>query len=217
MTETPNIEGEIVHELPDELNAAIGQVIVAYARLEHNVTALAAILLQLNKAESRIALRTPRVAERLDMVLDLFAIKGILPGIDAIALRSLLEQAANRRDTIAHGIWIRHDETGELWLRLARGSWPKDKTEGTKVSRVILPQSIPYGADECRETLKLIDQAFEMTNQLGLNLDYAVRAFPDRFRGPAPNSNPLGNRKPRERRGRPLTLPGKPREKDQKK
>jgi hypothetical protein len=214
MTETPTIEGDIVHELPDELNAVIGQVIVAYARLEFNITALAGLMLQLNKAEARIALRTPRVTERLDIVLDLFAIKAIIPSVDTVALRTMLEQAANGRDAIAHGIWLRHPETGELWLRHVRGNWPKDKTGGDRVKRSMLPQSIPYGPEQCKATLALIEEAFQRTNDLGAQVDRTQIAFPERFRGPAPNLNPLGRRRPKESQARRVSLPGKPREEE---
>jgi hypothetical protein len=192
------IEADIVHELPDELAALIGRVIVAYARLEYNLTAMSALLLQLNMPEARIVLRTPRAVDRLDMALDLFALKAIEPSTDTVALRSLIEQACQGRDALAHGMWLRHPDTGELWLRLARGQWPKDKTQGAKVPRTILPQSIPYGPAECAATLKLVEAALEQVNELGKDLTIAQTTYPERFRPPGPNLNPLGYRRTRE-------------------
>jgi hypothetical protein len=191
-------EADIIHELPDDLSALIGRIMVGYARLEYNLTALSALLLQLNKAESRIALRTPRAVERLDMALDLFAIKAIEPSTDTTELRALVEKASQGRDAIAHGIWLSHPETGELWLRLARGSWPKDKTQGAKIPRAIYPQSIPFGVEQCRETLATVTAALERLNDLGADLSLAQQSYPDRFRSPAPNLNPLGYRRTRE-------------------
>jgi len=78
----PPFEAEIVHDLPDDIAALIGRIVVTYAKLEHKLSMLAGLILQLNKAEVRIALRMPRAIERLEMVLDLFAVKDIHPEID---------------------------------------------------------------------------------------------------------------------------------------
>ena len=75
----PPFEAEIVHDLPDDIAALIGRIVVTYAKLEHKLSMLAGLILQLNKAEVRIALRMPRAIERLEMVLDLFAVKDIHP------------------------------------------------------------------------------------------------------------------------------------------
>lgn len=191
------VEADIVHDLPDDLAKLVGRVVVAYSRLEYNLSAMSALLLQLNKAETRIALRMPRAVDRLDMALDLFAIKAIEPSTDTAALRILIERACQGRDAIAHGLWLRHPGTGELWLRLARGAWPKDATQGAKIPRSIYPQAIPYGAADCAELLAVIEQCLEQTNELGKDMTIAQNSFPDRFRSPGPNLNPLGYRKTR--------------------
>jgi hypothetical protein len=198
MANSQPLEADIVHELPDELALIIGRVIVGYARLEYNLSAVSALLLQLNKVESRIALRTPRAVDRLDMALDLFALKAIEPSTDTSALRTLIEQACVGRDALAHGMWLRHPENGSLWLRLTRGNWPKDKTEGAKIPRTFLPQAIPYGVEECAQTLALVEAALEQVNELGKDLHIAQTTYPGRFRPPGPNLNPHGYRKTRE-------------------
>ncbi|HEX2257289.1 MAG TPA: hypothetical protein VHG92_11430 [Afifellaceae bacterium] len=190
-------EAEIVHQLPADLEALIGRVIVRYAKLEYKLTMLTGLLLQLNKPETRIALRTPRAVERLEMALDLFAIKAIPVRMDAQALRETLSQATSGRDVLAHGLWLQHPETKALHLRLARGSWPKDMSKGERVSRAIFPQAIPYGTEDCKQTLGLIDQALAGVEHLGKEIDDALEAFPERFREPAPVLNPLGRRNPK--------------------
>ena len=195
----PPFEAEIVHELPDGLAALVGRVVVTYAKLEHKLTMLSALLLQLNKAESRITLRTPRATERLDMALDLFAVKNITIKMDFVALRQTLERATSGRDILAHGLWLEHPETKELYLRLTRGKWPKNMTRGTTVTRAVFPQSIPYNEENCKATLALIQQALSGVDQLGEEIDAALQAFPERFREPSPLLNPLGGRTPKGR------------------
>ena len=198
MTEaSPTVEAEITHSLPATLKRRIGEIILLYTRLEHDLNGLSYLLLQLNKAEARLAIKTPRAAERLDLALDLMAIKKLLPTTDAVALRTKIERCTTLRDQVAHGLFLKHPQTGELFLRLARGSWPKDMTPEERVSRVVFPQSIPYGIAQADEAITTITEARAGVAQLGAEIDGALQAFPERFRPPGPNLNPLGHRKPK--------------------
>lgn len=187
-------DAEIIHELPNEIATLVGHVIVSFARLEHSLSWISGLLMQLNKPEARIALRKPRATERLDMAVDLFAIKDIPLKTDTKMLRETISKALGKRDILAHSIWLRHPKTGELFVQLTRGQWPKDLSLGEKVSRAVFPQSIPFGPTDCREALDLISEAMKGVDALGAELDAALRAFPDRFREPSPVMNPLGNR-----------------------
>lgn len=196
MSESLSLEGEITHDLPKPLKMKIGEIILLYSRLEHDLTGLSHILLQLNKAESRIALKTPRAVDRLEIALDLLAIKKLTPTTDAVALRTLIERCSTLRDQVAHGIFLKAPETNDIYLRLTRGSWPKQMTPAAKIKRFILPQSILYGEDEANEAIAAITEARKIIQQLGAEIDNALVSFPDRFRPPAPNLNPHGHRLP---------------------
>jgi len=191
----PPFEAGIVTDIPDNLATVIGKVIVAYARLEHKLTALSAVILQLHRSEVRVAFRMPRAVERLDMALDLLALKDIHPKTDIAALRETVTAAASARDILSHGIWLRHPETGQLYVQITRGRWPKDLSLGETVSRAIFPQSLPYGPDDCTRALQLCLRGLEGADELGAEIDEAMLAFPDRFRKPLRPLNPLGGRK----------------------
>ena len=193
-------DAEVVHDLPADLNREIGRVMVAFARLEHQLSSLVGLLLQLNKPEARVALKAPRAKDRLEMALDIFAIKGINIKLDTAALAKALDDATSERDRLAHGIWLRHPKTHELYLRMTRGAWPKDMTRGERVSRAVYPQSIRYSTKDARAALALIEKALSDVAALGAELDDALRTYPERFREPAPVLNPLGRRS-RKRRG----------------
>ena len=202
-------EAPIVHDLPDDLAMIIGKIIAAHSRLEHTLTQIPTILLGLNKAEARIALREPRAGERLEMALDIFAIKGIEPtGVDLVALRTKIDKSTTERDQLAHGIWLR-DSEGQLYLRLARSNWPKDGTGRGTMKRAISPQSMPYGIKDALELLALIEDSLASVNQLGEILNQAMHAFPDRFRSPAPLVNPSGRRMPKKQQVPPKPFRGK--------
>lgn len=172
----------------------IGRIMVCFAKVEHSLTMLTGLLLQLNKAEVRVVLREPRAEERLEMALDIFAIKGIAVKSDTEALKSILSRAAQKRDWLAHGIWLRHPNSKQLYLRVTRGSWPKSHTRGEVIKRAVFPQSIPYSATDCRETLSLIERALSEVEKLGRELDGALYHSPEKFRQTAPVIDPLGRR-----------------------
>lgn len=190
-------EAEIIHVLPDDLATEIGRVVVAYARLEHKLTMLTGLLLQLNRPEGRIVLRTPRAVDRLDMALDLFAIKDIPLAANTEELRGLIQSASTGRDLVAHSIWLKDDPSGKIYVFSTRGSWPKDLTRGERVNRAIFPQSIPYSPEDCKAVLALIEKAMAGVDALGAELDDAIQASPEKFRPPSPLLNPLGRRTPK--------------------
>jgi len=190
-------EAEVVHDLPDDLAAAIGHVMVKFARLEHSLTMMIGLLLQLNKAEARIALREPRAADRLEIVIDLFAIKDIPIKLDVSILRGLVTEATSGRDLLGHGIWLRHPKTGDLYVRQTRGKWPKSLTNNDTVKRSIFPQSFPYSTNECGRTIATIERAIAAVNELGSELDDALHKSPEKFREPSPLLNPLGIQSPK--------------------
>ncbi|PAQ04461.1 hypothetical protein [Mesorhizobium temperatum] len=114
-------EAEVIHELPDELAALIGRIMVAYEKLEHKLTMLTGVLLQLSKPEARIVLREPRANERLEMALDLFAIKDIQIKTDTRALSEVLTKATSGRDVLAHGLWLENLEPTTYTFALRAG------------------------------------------------------------------------------------------------
>lgn len=189
------IEAEIVQKIPYHIAATVGRITVCYSLIEHKLSSLAALILQINKAEMRIALRMPRAVDRLDIVLDLFAVKAIPLSEDIGTLRAELTKACSRRDNLAHGLWLKHPKTGMLYLRLTRGQWPKDITKGEKIARSVFPQSIPVDLAYCKEALSLCEGVIKRVDRLGAELDAALQASPEKFREPSPLIDPLGRRR----------------------
>ena len=195
MNEVGNREADIVHELPADLAEIIGRIVLTYSRLEHHLTGLSFVLLQLNKAEARIALRMPRAVDRLDIALDLLAIKSIGLDHDSTQLRTLIEQATTARDQVAHGLFLKDPDNGDLYLRLARGSWPKNMSGKEPVKRAIYPQAMLFGLKEAKASLGCVQKALRELDVMGEMVDYALATYPERFGTPLPNWNPLGRRK----------------------
>ena len=200
----PNpVEAEIVRKIPYHIAATLGRITVCYSLIEHRLSSLAALILQINKAEMRIALRMPRAVDRLDIVLDLFAVKAIPISEDTYELRIQLTKVCSRRDNLAHGLWLKHPDTGVLHLRLTRGQWPKDITKGEKIARSVFPQSIPIDLAYCKETLTLCESVLKSVDKLGAEFDAALQSSPEKFREPSPLIDPLGRRKTKAHPGPP--------------
>jgi hypothetical protein len=181
----PPFPAEITFDLPDDLAQAIGRLVALYAHIEHKLTSLSGLILQLDKAEMRVAIKTPRLAERFDMALDLFALKGIRMPFDTEAVKSQFTRLTTERDRVAHGLWLKHPTTGDLYLQITRGQWEKGLSDGATISRAVFPQSIPYSASNAEDALALGRQALQAVEDLGAELDRCLRQHPDRFQSPS--------------------------------
>lgn len=205
MSEQQVFEAEVVHDLPDEIANLVGQIIIAHAKLEHKLTTMIGLILQLDKAEMRLTIKEPRTYERLDMIIDLLALKAIEFSEDTREFRKSLETANNRRDRLPHGIWLKHPETGDFYLRVTKGHWPQEKlaknTSG-RLKRVIYPEPHAYGCEELEGDLGIVLGALDQIDKLGAELDYFLATSPERFQQPLPPINPLGRYRARKPHGR---------------
>ena len=192
---TGSVEAKVIHKLPASLLNEIGRVVVTYSRLEHALTAVIAMMLQLQKAEARLVLDEPPIFERLNTIQDLFALKGLIPDFPFDTFWKELKAINKMRNSVAHGVWLRHPQTKATWLRLVSGHWTRTEAHQQKVSRVIRPESVPMDTKECKAIRLRIEAALKQVDVLGNILDNARRTFPDRFRPPAPVVDPLARRK----------------------
>lgn len=193
--EAPQTEAEIIHDLPHGLASKIGLVVAAYSHLEHNMFMVVTLLLQLQRPEARIALRNGRPTDLLDTALSIFALRQIPLDLDTQEIRQALNAAKSERDYLAHGIWMRHPRTGQIYLRIAKGHWKEKSDDGHSVSRVVFPQAVPFGDQEADNKLRVIEHAITLVHRLGKAVDSALFAFPERFRQPAPILDPLARRR----------------------
>lgn len=189
-----SVTAKVIYRLPVELSKEIGRVAVTYSHLEHKMTAMIGMILQLQKPEARLALDEPPVWERLDTIQDLFALKALIPEFPFKVFWEELKEINAQRNNLVHGIWLRHPKTRAIWLRLTRGHWKRTEAGLPKVRRVIRPEAIPMTAKEARKVTIRTQKAIRQMDDLGAILDNAIRTFPDRFRPPAPVVDPIARR-----------------------
>lgn len=149
---------DAVAELPPELFAAIGKVIVWYSYLEAHLSQIIQILLDISEAESRIATRDPRATARLEIIRDLLDYKEISVSVDFKNLWNRLDKIQKDRNLLAHNCWVRHPETNELLLGHIKGK----RTDHPKIDRRIVPEGLPFGLKQCNDLSEEIDNFNEV-------------------------------------------------------
>jgi hypothetical protein len=134
-------------------------------------------VLKISKPAGRIAVREPRVTERLEMLNDLIKLrKGTW---DDALYKSILTRATllkAKRDLVAHGMWHQYKRTQEYHVQLARGSWPKNVAELVTGSKKVIPEGVPMDLNTLRSA----------TTEIRTMIDDLVRLRALAFDAPAP-------------------------------
>lgn len=112
------------YDLPASIARELGRFLVTWAHFEQYIQASIWSQLQLSAAEGRIAVREPRVTDRLDMLRDVAQLNNT--EADYVLLLSIRQRAAplaTMRHILAHSLWTK---TGNDWIVLiTRGQWDK--------------------------------------------------------------------------------------------
>lgn len=151
-------------DLPTALFREIGRVIVAYANLEHRLSAVIHTLLGLDPKRGRLAVREPRASDRVEIIKDLIELADIPVSVDLKVLMQTVDKAQRERDWIAHGLWLSDPKHNAIRLRLTKAQWQPVKGQRGKTKRVLKPESIQFGIDECRTLQRVIFEAIDMVD-----------------------------------------------------
>jgi hypothetical protein len=131
----------------------VGRVIVAHARLELALTELVYDLLRIDPKLGRQVLRGDNPSANYSILKRLFDLWGITPEVDFKKLKTDIEKACDKRNEVAHGVWVRMKGT-DVRLQLVR---EKRQTEVGLLDRRILPQFAKRGVGALRQDAKFIN------------------------------------------------------------
>ena len=158
-------------DIPASLAREIGRFLVAWAHFEHYVQAMVWSSLELGAQESRIAVREPRVTDRLDMIADLGEFNKF--EIDYVLLAEIKKKAAvlaGKRHILAHSLWI-YDHA-EWCALITKGSWAstQENIENYPTgSKIFEPEARPVNFQEIaewtRQTAALIEDLKKLNDQ----------------------------------------------------
>ncbi|MCI5112069.1 MAG: hypothetical protein MRY75_16075 [Marivita sp.] len=169
-------EMPVVTDLPDDMLTAIGQVIVEYAFLELQLSRIIYDLLAVDPKAGRLAVREPRASDRLDVIFDLCALRGVSIEEEKNPLKKALEFSVSQRDRIAHGIWVFDEESGDHMLRITRGSWPKSPGEKRRRKRIVEPEAVTLTPQNIFDIAVTINHASRYAVQMREEIQAQLRS-----------------------------------------
>lgn len=146
-----------ITELPIQMNNEIGKIIVGFAFFEYTLTRIAYELLGIDPKQGRVAVRASRGHELVEMVRDLCELAKLKIKFKFAPLITTARATNVRRDLIAHGVWLRDEPTGNIFLLRTRGHWKPEKHKSGNVKRAISPQGEQHTAEDLMEIRTEID------------------------------------------------------------
>lgn len=159
--------------LPDDYLLLIGLVMVRWSLLENALRRVAAAALDLTEAHGRIAIRSARAKEMVEMIRDIALIDGYTVGLHGL---NMVEELENRRNLLAHGIWFDGGESGPL-LQDLQGHWPKNGDK-PKIKRRIIPAGAPISIWNLNDLLAAIETTTLNTYDVGRAIQERLEAYP---------------------------------------
>jgi hypothetical protein len=161
------VAGNAVYELRTPFSREIGRIIVHFAYFEQCVQEMVWQTLKLSEAAGRIAVREPRVTDRLEMLRDTIKLRS--GTFDEELYKSIYKRAnllAAKRNMLAHGIWFYHKAMDEWHVQLTRGSWPKNEEELVAGSKKVTPESVVMTLEELRSATMEISELISYLKEL---------------------------------------------------
>jgi hypothetical protein len=162
-------ESELVYELPASLTRAIGRVLVAWAHLEYQIQRTIWMLLGIDERQARVAVRQPRLTERMDMIVDLAGLRGIAVNAEDVKnMKESLTELSRHRDLLAHGLWTQ-DTDGKWCVIRSQGTWKKEFDAPHK-NKSIAPEGIEADAAMINAIFTEIEKRIEDAHKIRRSL-----------------------------------------------
>ena len=153
-------------DLPDDLYAAIGMVVVQFSYLEWILNRIIYDLMDLDTPAGRQKILPKQVKERLKLLFRLVGDSGLAVTIDQTALLRHASEYEGKRDLLCHAIFVR-DQASTLMVRDAKRGmkWQPPGQRGRAVDKSIEPMGQEIHAAivvGLAENIALINRALEV-------------------------------------------------------
>lgn len=155
-----------VRRLPSSYASAIGRVLARWSYEEWLLERILYRLLAVDPRRAGKAVRALRPDERVAMIRDLVKARGLTVAGEYSRMKTGLRRAKAERDLLAHGLWLRHPETGRLhiwWMGRRRAAGAKARP-------------IPKTARDLRATYRELDRLIALTRRMEKDVTAALRA-----------------------------------------
>jgi hypothetical protein len=126
----------------------IGQIMVVFAAIEHELSMISFTLLRISTAEGRLAVSRQNIHGRMSLIKQLAELSGFTLPDGWDTTRDLLVEQETVRDWLAHGVWsLDHDGPK---LEISRGTW-QPPGHHKSVDRKIIPAGAPVKHETLHE------------------------------------------------------------------
>ena len=139
-------------------------MITTWALLEHELRLTVFLLLDLDNKRGRLAVRSARAKETVELISDLMhqsKVQSKTTRLDELA--KVLDELENRRNTLAHNIWLQ-DQDGVLHIQSLSGVWPQ--RDGKRLKRRVLPAGIPVSEQNLTDLVNAIQGSIKAVSRL---------------------------------------------------
>jgi hypothetical protein len=137
-----------VTELPEKLLREIGQIMVVFSAIEHELSMITFTLLRISTAEGRLAVARQNIQGRMTLIKQLAELREIALPEGWETTRELLVEQETIRDWLAHGVWSLDDDGPKL--EISRGTWQPPGYHKS-IDRKIIPAGAPIKYETLRE------------------------------------------------------------------
>jgi hypothetical protein len=186
-------------DLPASLSREIGRIVVRWAYLEFVVQQIIWNLAQVTFPVGRLAVREPRLEDRIVLVRHLAELRGInLPEKPVATLQTNSRTLARERDILAHGYWFFED--GQWRVVLTRGKWPDNDPHPS--SKSIVPEALVVTTEDLRKISEAIEVTINLTSILSVVVSQHISPPPEVHPEQLPRRVPKQGRKPSARGSR---------------
>src|SRR5690348_3145111 len=141
-----------VVSVPTTIAAGVGRVMVRWAYQEALMRLLVKNASGVAIKTARIALREPPIEQFAKYLSDILFVEGLAPAQNITQLGGKLVAAKERRDMLAHSVWIRDQKSKEIGIQWVRGSHDRKASE-PRITRKMKPAFKPINAAYLRETI----------------------------------------------------------------
>ena len=148
-------------KLPVAYSTEIGRIITRWAWLEWELKRVAYTILEIGPKEGRLSVREPRAHDYLTMIQDLMRVRNMSISDDLKRdlkpVKQTLIHHGDLRNALAHGIWIKRDDTPLPVLQVVGGDLFK---------KIQFPQSTPKAKIEPRALAMELPALHAMVNDI---------------------------------------------------
>lgn len=165
------------YRLPTSYNIEIGRFITRWAYLEWMVSEILYSLMGVDPKIGRLAVREPPIEARLTLVQKTAGLQKVAVSVNWKKLKSTLQEMADFRNKLAHGIWLDDPNTPHPAVRQVTGSYTP-KQGGKSYDAKIHPASLPVPLYELRNAVAGIDHANRMVHAIKKQIEAQLPPSP---------------------------------------